>query len=566
SKVLPLAAQGSVPRGFRFLWAAAVLVPLLGVAGAGIMSWRDVRQEAEARLQRTVEMLNQHALRAFVTQETILAAIAGRVQGMSPEEIRASAGVHAFIRDLTESAAPLVSGIVVADAEDRTASASYEFPARVANLSDRDYLKALRAGAPIAIGEVVEARPMGWRLFSVARPRPEGGSVISSFSPDAFSKFYGTIAESPGDVVVLFRKDGAVLTRHPPPTSGMPTGPNTAIAALLERLRHGTEVLAVTSPVDGLERLHTVRQVGDYPVLVTYGLDMSALHATWRRRMVAPLLGGVAAAGLLLALTWIAQGSARQLLAVAEARREAEVQLARAGRSTAIGLLAGGVAHDFKNLVQAVRSGTRVIDRKAEDPAEVRRYAEMMAGAAERGGRLVDAMMHFARVRADSDVPPELDVAAALRDLKPLLDRTLGARWAVELVLPPMLPYGRGDRTGFEAAVVNLAANARDAMPGGGVVVISADLADEAAEPPPPDGLTPGRYVVAEVSDTGAGMDPETLSRAGEPFFTTKSAGQGIGLGLATVRGFATRAGGVLRLTSAPGEGTRAAIWLPVAS
>jgi signal transduction histidine kinase len=145
-----------------------------------------------------------------------------------------------------------------------------------------------------------------------------------------------------------------------------------------------------------------------------------------------------------------------------------------------------------------------------------------------------------------------------------LLSRTLGPAWQVSANLADALPPVRGDRTGFEAAVVNLAANARDAMPAGGVVGIEAREA-VVSEGGPSDGPRPGRYVVTTVRDSGTGMDPATLKRLGEPFFTTKPPGIGTGLGLATVRGFCARAGGAFQVESTPGQGTATSIWLPLA-
>jgi two-component system NtrC family sensor kinase len=281
--------------------------------------------------------------------------------------------------------------------------------------------------------------------------------------------------------------------------------------------------------------------------------------------MFVPVLSGLSAMGLLLALTSLAERGARLQREQAEARAEAEAQLARAGRAASLGLLAAGLAHDVKNLVQAVRSGARVMDRSADEPDEVRRCASLLADAAARGGRLVDSMLAFARGGAEQDAPDSrLDPGAALADLSELLSRTLGTTWQVVTHLPPSLPKVRGDRPGFEAAVVNLAANARDAMPDGGVVTITAREA-VLEESEDPGALPPGRYLVTEVADTGIGIDEATLVRLGEPFFTTKPPGIGTGLGLATVRGFCARSGGALRIESIPGRGTTAAIWLPEA-
>lgn len=562
-------------RGFALLWLGAVLVPALGVAGAGLASWHAVQAEAERRIERTVELLQQNALRAFGTQEVMLAALARAVAGRSAEALRQDAGLHALLADLSASGAPTVSGAVVTDGEGRILSASYEFPAREADLSDRDYIRALTAGgAPRAVGAPVASRPMGWPVIPVARRAMQAGPddaspaiIVSSFNPEAISTFYASVAENPRDIVALLREDGVVLARHPPVTPEVALeGKPRFVAQLADLLSHPGRAGWAPAALDGAPRLFVGQRVGDWPVAVSYGLDRSALRAAWRQRMLSPLAGGVAATVLLMALTWTAQRSARRQREQAESRVEAEAQLARAGRAQAIGLLAGGVAHDVKNLVQSVRSGARVLQRRAEDAEEVRRVATLMADAAARGGRLADAMIGFARGgSAGAEGPlPVFDPAQAMAEVADLLARTLGSGWPVRSVVRAGLPAAHGDRAGFEAAVVNLAANARDAMPGGGVVTLAAWM-EELAEPLEEAGLRAGRYVVAAVTDGGEGMDAETLARIGEPFFTTKAATGGTGLGLATVRGFCAGAGGALRVESSPGQGTTAAIWLPAA-
>jgi two-component system NtrC family sensor kinase len=561
------------PEGFALLWLAALLVPTLGVVAAGLMSWRDVQSEARVRLDRTAEMLRQHALRAFGTQETILAAAARATDGTSWAQLRDSRAAHALLADLSAAGAPVVSGVLLADPPARIAVASYEFPARPADLSDRDYIAALRNGAARAVGEVVESRPMGWRVFAVARRTPArsgadagAGFVVSSFSPAPIEEFYASIAATPRDVVALVRTDGAVLARHPPLLPGEEQRLRPLLATLVGLPREaGRPTHDGPSPADGHHRLYAVREVGEWPVVVAYGLSADSLHAAWRQRMIAPLAGGIAAAALLLGLTALARRGAQLRREEAESRAEAEAHLARAGRAAAIGLLAAGLAHDVKNLVQAVRSGARLMERRAEEPEEVRRCAALLGDAAERGRRLVDSMLAFARGSGEpeGEVPP-LDVGATVSELAELLGRTLGSGWRVQVSVPPALPMARGDRAGFEASVVNLAANARDAMPGGGTVTITAWV-EELREPDDRLGLRPGRYVVAAVRDTGTGMDEAMMARLGEPFFTTKPPGAGTGLGLASVRGFCARAGGALRIESAPGRGTTAAMWLPEA-
>jgi signal transduction histidine kinase len=555
------------------LWLAALLLPTLGVAGTGLSTWRGVRREAEARLERNAEMLRQHALRAFATQEAILAAISRASAGRDWEAMRHDAELHGLLTELAAAGQPVVRAVLVADDQDRVVSASYEFPARPTDLSDRGYLQDLHAGAGQTVGEVMQSRPMGWTAFGIARsapPRPgaEGrrGTLITSFNPEALSSFYASVVEGPQDVVALVRLDGALLARHPAVQDQTLLGPRPEGADRIAQalaLPPGAPLPVVVSRFDGTRRLFVAKRVGEWPVAIIHGLEQRALVAAWRQRMAAPLASGIAAGALLLGLTAFAARGARQQQVAAERRMEAEARLAGASRAAAIGLLAAGLAHDVKNLVQAVRSGTRLMENRAEDPAEVRRCAGLLADSAERGRQLVDTMLAFARGGTDQE-PAELDVAPALRELAELLNRTLGSGWQVKADIPAGLPRARSDRAGFEAAVVNLAANARDAMPRGGPVAIAAWV-EEVPDPPDSDELPPGRYVVAAVSDIGVGMDSATLARLGEPFFTTKGAGRGTGLGLASVRGFCERAGGVLRVDSEPGRGTTAAIWLPVA-
>lgn len=571
------------PRGFLLLWAAAVLVPMLGVVGAGFLTWKDVRQEAVARIDRSVEMLRHHALRAFATQDAILTAVARATDGMEWPAIRENAGLHDMMAGLAQSGRPLVRGVLIVDGQGRIALASWEFPTRALDVSDRDYVHDMLSepsidGVPpphVAVGEVITSRPMGWQAFPVARRAPPRrsdaggpGLLVTGFNPEPLAEFYASVAETPRDEVMLLRLDGAVLARYPAPPEGDDAAARSRRQQLLATVLPNATTRPAESPVesaDGVPRLMVARQLGEWPVAVTYGLSLHALRATWRHRMMAPIAGGTAAALLLLALTGLAARGARQQQMAVEQRMEAETQLAQAGRAAAIGLLAAGLAHDVKNLVQAVRSGARLIDRRAEDAAEVRRCAVLLDDAAERGRRLVEAMLAFARGGSQGvEAAPPLEVGRALSDLVELLNRTLGSGWRVATVIPPGLPPARGDQSGFEAAVVNLAANARDAMPKGGTVTIAAWVEDlpEAADDV---GLRAGRYVVAAVSDSGAGMSPETLARVGEPFFTTKGPSRGTGLGLATVRGFCARSGGALRLDSELGRGTTAAMWLPAA-
>jgi PAS domain S-box-containing protein len=247
------------------------------------------------------------------------------------------------------------------------------------------------------------------------------------------------------------------------------------------------------------------------------------------------------------------------------AREAAQAQLAHAQRMEALGQLAGGIAHDINNVLQAVGGGAALIERKPGEPDHVRRIARMVIEAAERGSAVTRRLLAFSRradLRAES-----LDPVMLLTDLRDMLAHTMGAGIGVRVEAPPRLPTVLADKGQLETVLVNLAANARDAMDGQGTITLSAALetrrAMQAIGDPPM--LKPGRYVRLAVHDTGAGMTPEVLARATEPFFTTKPRGKGTGLGLAMARGFAEQSGGGLRLDSEPGRGTVVSLWLPLA-
>jgi PAS domain S-box-containing protein len=250
------------------------------------------------------------------------------------------------------------------------------------------------------------------------------------------------------------------------------------------------------------------------------------------------------------------------------AREEAQGRLAQAQRMEALGQLAGGIAHDFNNVLQAVQGGARLLQGEPERVERVRRLATMVAEAAARGAAITRRLLAFARradLRAEPVAPQEL-----LGAMREMLRHTLGTGIEVRVQVAPGVPALLADKGQLETVLVNLAANARDAMSdsgaggGAGALVLSAVGESVAAGGGHPAALRPGAYVRLSVSDTGVGMDAATLARAVEPFFTTKPQGKGTGLGLAMARGFAEQSGGALQIESAPGRGTTVRLWFPV--
>jgi len=246
------------------------------------------------------------------------------------------------------------------------------------------------------------------------------------------------------------------------------------------------------------------------------------------------------------------------LLDVTE-RKELESQLVQARKMDAIGKLTGGIAHDFNNLLAAVLGGLGLIERRAPLDQEQLKILGMTRRAAEQGSDLVRRLLAFARRQQLQ--PASVGIEALSTAVTDLLAHTLGGLVQLEWKLGhgPWCAYA--DQAQLELALMNLIINARDAMPDGGTITVSAE--NRVAAPEQIPGLPGGEYLVLTVADTGCGMSPEVLEQVLEPFFTTKEVGKGTGLGLSMVYGFAKQSNGALHINSTPREGTRAAIWLP---
>jgi PAS domain S-box-containing protein len=238
----------------------------------------------------------------------------------------------------------------------------------------------------------------------------------------------------------------------------------------------------------------------------------------------------------------------------------AQEALRQAQKMEAMGQLTGGVAHDFNNLLTPIIGSLDLLHRKALGGEREQRLVEGALQSAERAKTLVQRLLAFARRQPLQ--PGPVDLPELVRGMVELIASTSGPQIRIEARLDPALPFARADANQLEMAILNLAVNARDAMAGGGVLTLGGSAETIAAGQVA--GLAPGRYVRLTVADTGTGMDEATLERAIEPFFSTKGVGRGTGLGLSMVHGLAAQLGGALTLDSRVGEGTVAALWLPV--
>ncbi len=239
---------------------------------------------------------------------------------------------------------------------------------------------------------------------------------------------------------------------------------------------------------------------------------------------------------------------------------EAQDALRQSQKLEAIGQLTGGVAHDFNNLLTPIIGGLDILQRRAGLDERTGRILSGAILAAERAKTLVQRLLAFSRRQPLQ--PAAVDVAGLINSMADLVASTTGPQIRVTASAPADLPAAHADHNQLEMAILNLAVNARDAMPEGGALRISAQ--SEKVGRRHPSALTPGTYVRVSVADTGIGMDEETQRRATEPFFSTKGIGKGTGLGLSMVHGLANQLGGALYIHSRPGLGSNIDLWLPI--
>ena len=560
-------AQLSAIRSLRIALLAAFVLPVVLFVFLALTNYRHTHAVADERIKHTVNILQEHALKVFETIERSIAETNEVVRGMSDDEIAADeARLHLRLRQLVTSL-PQFKSLWIFDPNGRALVNSLAYPQpQGVTFADRDYFRAhLGSGGRIFVGEVLKPRepyPDG-DFFSVskARPSPDGsfrGVIQLSILPSYFGQFFAKLqGASSGGYASLVREDGAVLARHPAFAANTAKPMASHITDAMRNQPDGGFTTRV-SAVDGIERRIAWKKLPDLPVYVVAGTETKAILSEWLKTMLGYLAFGLPVTALLLGAIWIALERTRRLYEEEARRTAAEGALRQAQRMEAIGQLTGGVAHDFNNILMIVKGNVHRLRRELAEPKLLRKL-DMIETASQRGENLVRQLLTFSRKQ--NLMPQVIDLAGRVRDFRSLLAPSLRGDIEIRIDVPDTVASVRVDQSELELAVLNLAVNARDAMPNGGVIEISVRLVRLRGDPAH-DKLT-GEFVALSVADTGCGIAKDAIGKIFEPFFTTKEVGKGTGLGLATVLGVVQQHGGSVDVRSSPGHGASFRILLP---
>jgi len=557
-------------RPLRWLLAAVVLLPLLLFLGAGWVNYRWAFEEADAQLARTTDAVHEHALKVFETNELILDRIAERFGGLDWDQIATAPQIHPYLQQLAQMV-PHVAVVGFISPDMRIIVTNLDRAPTQAH--HHDFMAVHRPGGDdIFVSELSAGTYSGQLHFLVARYKPnsahtaDGSMIFIAIQPEYFRRFY---AQGFGRdyAISIIRSDGVMLARYPDPQKEVVLAPDTGFRQSIP-VHPESGSYSSYSGVDGRARLFHYHKLGAYPLYVTVGMDRATILGAWFDRMTSQLVFGLPATLALIAMTFVAlrrTERARDALLRAEEeaqrREQAEASLHQAQKMEAVGQLTGGVAHDFNNLLTAVMGSLEMILNGSDDES-IRKYAAGAMRAAERGARLTQQLLAFSRRQM---LRPEIvNVNRLLGEFETLMQRAIGESIDFVMSLDPEVDPCRVDPAQFQSAILNLVVNARDATPAGGRVAIETRNVMLAANSENLDiGVSPGRYVMVAVTDTGVGMSADVRTQIFDPFFTTKEVGKGSGLGLSQVYGFAKQSGGQVTVESETGHGTIMRLYLP---
>jgi two-component system NtrC family sensor kinase len=561
-------AQRNSLRMLQWMMVASLALPLALFAFASAISWVSINETADREIARTLDVVHEHALKVFETIDRSLSEIAEVIRGIPDADIVSrEQTLHARLKQLADSL-PQVKSAWVFDANGHALVNSLVVPAPEIDFADRNYFKAhISRDIGIYIGDTLKPRPpyQGAAFFGVSRRRSNedgsfAGVIQASVLPEYFENFYARIGREPGSFFALGLTDGTVLARFPSVDHELRLDRNGPIGQKIAA-NPVAGLMTLKSPADGIERRLGYQRLAEYPIYISAGLETSAIRSRWFSTVSQHLIFGAPATALLFVLLASALRRTRHLYAEADKRLEAEEALKHGQRLEALGQLTGGVAHDFNNLLTVIRASTDMLRRPDLPEPRRLRYIDAIADTVTRAARLTGQLLAFARRQT---LNPELfDVGQSVQMLGEMIRTLIGSRIEIITQGPDQPCFINADAGQFETAMINMAVNARDAMNGQGKLTIAVRPATELRS-----ATTPSKhgYVAVSVADTGVGIPQEQFERIFEPFYTTKQVGQGTGLGLSQVFGFAKQSGGEVVVTSEIGKGSIFTLYLPRAA
>jgi two-component system NtrC family sensor kinase len=554
-------------RLLQWMMAASLALPVALFAFASAVSWNSTRDGADRQIERTLDVAHEHALKVFETIDRSLSEINEIIRGIPDAGIRSrEEALHLRLKQLAESL-PQMKSAWIFDAQGHALVNSLALPAPSIDFSDRDYFKAHIAGEiGIYIGGALTPRaPYGGAgFFGVSRRRQTddgsfAGVIQASVLPEYFENFYARIGRDPGSFFALGLTDGTVLARFPVLDRDVHIDRNGPVGQKIAA-NPKAGLVTVTSPADGVERRLGYQRLAEYPIYVSAGLETSAIRSRWLATMSQHLIFGLPATALLFLILALALRRTRRLYAEASRRLEAEEALKHGQRLEALGQLTGGVAHDFNNLLTVIRASVDLLRLPRLSEERRLRYIDAISDTVGRAAKLTAQLLAFARRQT---LKPEVfDVGQCVKTLSDMIGTLTGSPIEIVTRVPDEHCDINADAGQFETALINMAVNARDAMGGDGRLTIAvrtvAKLPGPAPHPAPAHG-----YVAVSVEDTGVGIPHDQFGRIFEPFFTTKEVGEGTGLGLSQVFGFARQSGGEVMVDSEIGSGSTFTLYLP---
>lgn len=558
-------------RQIKWLFALSVVIPIATVVAIGVVSHDRMMDDARRDTAAVLDVMVEHTTKVFETQELALDGIEEFIAGLDDAAI-AQPATSARLASVTDRLEQTVSVWISAETGDVLAGSLPWRPGL--NVAQMDYFIAqVENPDRYFVGKPFIGRTTNLPSFAMSRPRQTesgefNGTIHVAIDPEYFERNFQRMERDVGGAAALFRADGTMLARHPARRPLANLGPESpvmqAIAANPQSgLIHGT------SSVDGKQRIYAYQLIEPYGVYVGYGVDLPDRIVQWRWAMATIGLAAALASLLLCLATWLArrQANARLVTLVAlqaetERRLSAENELVKVRSFETLGRMARGVAHDINNLLTVVIGNVEFLSDLAKTPPwsdAVKRALD----AAISGGKLASGLLAYARTQVLN--VQSFDPTAHLLGTRTLLSGIAGPRHPVHLDIVPDLPACRADLAMLDLCLGNLVTNAREAMPEGGDIRITArETLLEPADLDGNDSARPGHFVAIAVADQGIGMEPDVAARAFEPFFTTKPEGLGAGLGLSQVFGLMRQLNGHVTIDTAPGQGTTATLYLPL--